>query len=364
MEDGYFAPRAIGPYVIPNRNYLQAQLLWEQIERAGVRHVVISPGSRSTPLARTAVLSDLFSTHVVVDERSAGFFALGIAKSNLSPVALVCTSGSAAAHYYPAIIEAAQCGVPLVVLTADRPRHLRNTGAMQTIDQTSLFGRYARMSLDLADPSMDAESLRGNLQWVHRALKSMLTAPQGPIQINVPMDEPLAPIEVDRVMCGNLYDAVRGDVRNFSSTAVKSVDPSVQLMRCIEDSMCGLIVCGPEAARTRAERDAIHELSRTLGWPLFADVASGLRFCGEPNMPYYDLFLRAGSLAQIAPDLVLEFGMTPTSKSLTAYLNTHRARTIRIQRDNLPCDPDRRATETIVTNIAKFVKDLRGNVTA
>lgn len=345
-----------------NPNYLQAELLWTQIRAAGVEHVVISPGSRSTPLARTAFLSGVFTTHVVVDERSAGFFALGLAKGSHKPVALVCTSGSAAAHYYPAVIEAAQSGVPLVVVTADRPQRLRNKGAMQTIDQPALFGRYARMCLDLPEPQADMSVMREALTWVTRALTIMLSAPQGPIQINVPMDEPLAPVEQEDIECAEVFAKLQSEIGNITRPAQATAEVSDKLLRSVENCFCGLIVCGPDAAHTPAERVAIHELSRKLGWPLLADIASGLRFSGEPNMPYYDLFLRHESLARIAPDFVIEFGMTPTSKALTKYLNRHRAKTLRIQLDDLPRDPDERAKEIIVADVASFVNDLRGMV--
>jgi 2-succinyl-5-enolpyruvyl-6-hydroxy-3-cyclohexene-1-carboxylate synthase len=363
MENGNHAPRADGfDMSTVNPNYLQAELLWAQIHAAGVEHVVISPGSRSTPLARAAFLSSAFSAHVVVDERSAAFYALGLAKGNHKPVALVCTSGTAAAHYYPAVIEAAQSGVPLVIVTADRPQRLRNKGAMQTIDQPALFGKYTRMCLDLPEPKASLTAMRDTLSWVKRALTEMLSAPQGPIQINVPMDEPLAPVEQDAAACNSVLEELQKEIGDIAAAPQTTADVTSKAQMLIENCYCGLIVCGPDAARTPADRVAIHELARKLGWPLLADVASGLRFSGEPNMPYYDLFLRHESLARIAPDVVLEFGMTPTSKTLTQYLNKHRAKTIRIQPDDLPRDPDERATETIVTDVAKYVNDLRGTV--
>lgn len=343
---------------IPNVNYLLAELLWAQIHRAGVERVVVSPGSRSTPHARTAVLNSKFKTDVQIDERSAAFFALGLAKASAKPVALVCTSGTAAAHYYPAIIEAAQGGYPLVVVTADRPQRLRNSGAAQTIDQTALFGRYPKMSLDLPAASNDEVSLHETLNWIDRALTAMWTPPFGPIHINVPLDEPLAPVDIESNLCTAIYSQIAARIQTISPTATQSVVPPRKLITALENAYCGLIVCGPDAGRTVEERDAIHNLSRTLGWPLLADVASGLRFCGEPNLPMYDLFLRHDSLSRLAPDVVLEFGMVPTSKALNAYLNRHRARTFRIQRDTLPRDPDRRAVETYVTNVSEIVNSL------
>lgn len=343
---------------IPNPNYLQAELLCAQLIAAGIRHVVISPGSRSTPLARTAALNEQFTCHVFTDERVAGFYALGLVKGGGNPSALICTSGTAAAHYYPAVIEAAQAGYPLVVLTTDRPRALRNTGAPQTIDQTAIFGRYARMALDLSEPQADAKSMREMLYWVRHALTAMLSAPEGPIQINVPTDEPLAPLQQDIESCNRAFAEIVSEISSIEVLQPPSSDADAKLIRKIESSWCGLIVCGPDSARTPAEREAIHTLARKLGWPMFADVASGLRFSGEPNLPLYDLFLRHDGLNALAPDLVIEFGGYPTSKTLNQYLNRHRAQTIRVQRDSLPRDPDNRAAHVLTGDVAQFLHNL------
>ncbi len=363
MENGNYAPRIDELSVkVPNPNYLQATVLCEQLRAAGVEHVVISPGSRSTPLARTALLCGEFQSHVVVDERSAGFFALGLAKGNDKPVVLICTSGTAAAHYYPAVIEASQSGYPLIVITADRPRHIRNTGAPQTIDQVALFGRYTRMCIDLSEPTADVLVMKESLAWIKRALQVAQSHPYGPVQINVPMDEPLVPIENAAEECLLTYQNLTLEVAPITPLRQTKVEATGKLLQTLDNSICGLIVCGPDSARNKHERDAIHELSRKLGWPLVADIASGLRFCGEPNMPYYDIFLRHESLARIAPDVVLEFGMTPTSKTLTQYLKRHRTKTIRIQRDTLPHDPDGRAGELVVTDLPGLLGELRRSV--
>lgn len=344
--------------MIPNANYLQAELLWRQLHAAGVVQVVISPGSRSTPLARTAALLDELTCHVLTDERVAGFFALGLAKGSLAPVALLCTSGTAAAHYYPAIIEAAQSGYPLVVVTADRPQQLRNQGAPQTIDQPGMFGKYVKMSLDLPLPSADAAVMRSMLYWVNHALDAMSFAPQGPIHLNVPMDEPLAPVEVDGALCQRIFDELALALARPSTQASVDLAVDEKVFSSMEASWCGLLVCGPDSARTENERRAIHGLARKLGWPMVCDVVSGLRFDGEPNMTGYDVFLRHEELAGLAPDFVFEFGGHPTSKVLNNYLNRHKPHIVRIQRDSLPRDPDRRASRTVVTDVAAYCEKM------
>lgn len=359
LEDGDHAPRIDGFVVkISNPNYLQAELLWRQLNAAGVTHVVISPGSRSTPLARTVALFEKITCHVLIDERTAGFFALGLAKGLKAPVALLCTSGTAAAHYYPAVIEAAQSGLPLIVVTADRPQRLRNQGAPQTIDQPGMFGKYAKMTLDFADPKANVESMREMLYWLNHSLHAMNSAPLGPIHLNVPMDEPLVPTDVDAEPCQQIFDQLASTI----SWEVKSNSPQVsvddKISSAMEASWCGLLVCGPDAARNEEERRAIHALSRKLGWPMLADVYSGLRFDGEPNMPGYDIFLRHEELGRLAPDFIFEFGGYPTSKVLNNYLNRHKPQIIRVQRDTLPRDPDDRARKTIVTDVAEFCKNV------
>jgi len=359
MENGNHAPRTLGSAVnTPNPNYLQAELLWRQLIAAGVQYAVISPGSRSTPLARTAALSPALTCHVITDERAAGFFALGLAKASLAPVALVCTSGTAPAHYYPAVIEAAQCAIPLIVVSADRPIELRNSGAPQTIDQSGLFGRYAKMMIDLPVPRADELAMRDMLYWVKAALRAMYQPPFAPIHINVQMAEPLAPEQNDAENCQRIAARISSKIEQTTPQLAPQLLPDSDLANCIESAFCGLIVCGPDAARTNSERDAIHTLARKLGWPLLADVCSGLRFSGEPTLPFYDVFLRSPELAQLAPDCVIEFGGCPTSKPLNGYLNLHRARTIRIQPDSLPRDPDARAAAPIVCDVVAYLHEL------
>jgi 2-succinyl-5-enolpyruvyl-6-hydroxy-3-cyclohexene-1-carboxylate synthase len=340
---------------IPNANYLQAKLIADALAASGVEFVAISPGSRSTPLARTFYLDSRFQAKILTDERGAAFFALGYAKASGKGAALLCTSGTAGAHYYPAVIEAAQTGVPLIVLTADRPKRLRHAGAPQTIDQSALFGKYARMAIDLDEPVADFERMKESLYWIERAVHCAFDSPQGPIQINVPMDEPLTPMEVDANACAEL--ATRIDSLGVTRAQRETSEDSEDDLHALRDSSCGLIVCGHDSARVDAEQAAIYELARTLGWPLLADVTSGLRFCGEPVVPFHDLFLRSEELSKLAPDFVIEFGGYPTSKSLDEYLNLHRAPTLRVQRDSLPLDPDLRATKTIVTDAAKWCAD-------
>src|SRR5262245_30411128 len=169
-----------------------ASALVDALARGGIRHACLSPGSRSTPLALALARDERIRVHVQLDERSAAFFGLGIAKATGAPVALACTSGTAAAEYLPGIVEASQSRTPLVALTADRPPRLRGTGASQTIDQTDLYGRYARAYLEPPVPATPADIAAWGDTGA-RALDAAVGVPPGPVHVNCPFEEPLVP---------------------------------------------------------------------------------------------------------------------------------------------------------------------------
>ena len=177
----------------PHVNERWARALLEELVRGGVRHAVVCPGSRSSPLAHACATTEGLRTWSVIDERSAGFFALGMAKQSRRPVALVCTSGTAGAHFYPAVIEASLSQVPLVVLTADRPPELQGWGAPQTVPQARFFGEFARQFVDVGLPEADDAVLLHLRATVSRAVGVAGRAPRGAVQLNVPFREPLAP---------------------------------------------------------------------------------------------------------------------------------------------------------------------------
>jgi 2-succinyl-5-enolpyruvyl-6-hydroxy-3-cyclohexene-1-carboxylate synthase len=353
---------------IPNVNYLHAAVLLKQLAVSGARRVVISPGSRSTPLALTALSIPEFSIFTLTDERSAGFFALGLSKADRVPAILICTSGTAAANYYPAVIEAAQSCTPLIVLTADRPASLRHSGAPQTIDQTDLYSRYPRLFADLPAADLTLEHCRYLRALAAEAYAIAISTPAGPAHLNVPFDEPLAPVCEKEAAARTLWEQISLEIaaprRVTDETRVPS-DVVQRITQTIGNALCGLIVAGPESARTDEEAEAILRLGKHLGWPLLADVCSGLRFLSHPVLPYYDLFLREESLALTEADVVLAFGAHPTSAILNAYLDRHRsAHTIRIQPHGLGQDPQQRAREILVGDVAAVCRDLAAEVTA
>lgn len=349
-----------------NANYLHTSVLLAQLAACGVRRVVISPGARSTPLTLAAVQMAEFENYVLIDERAAAFFALGLAKADGMPAVLICTSGTAAANYFPAVIEAAQSGVPLIVLSADRPAALRHTGAAQTIDQVRLYRNYARYFAELPPATAELDRLRGVRRTAAEAFAAAMSEPRGPVQINVPLEEPLAPVVRQADHCAALWvELLAEGFAPFVPAAPRAASEATiaDISTRLRDSLCGLIVAGPDAARTETEAEAIFNLAKQLGWPLVADVASGLRFYRFPVMAHYDVFLREPMLRDLAPDVVLAFGALPTSKSLNSYLERHRAAyTIRLQPHNLGQDPQALASETIVADIAPLCRELARRV--
>src|SRR5947209_10717486 len=179
-----------------NPSYVYVTAFVDELQRVGVSHVVICPGSRSTPLAMVFAEQPAIHCWMHVDERSAAFFALGVAKQLRQPVALLCTSGTAAANFFPAIIEAHLTHVPLLVLTADRPHELRACGAPQAIEQNQLYGTYTKWFVDVALPEATNAALRYIRTLACRAASLTLAVPAGPVHLNIPLREPLTPVPI------------------------------------------------------------------------------------------------------------------------------------------------------------------------
>lgn len=302
-------------------------------------HVVLSPGSRSTPLALAFDACPAATVHVVLDERAAGFVALGIGRATGLPAVLLCTSGSAGAHYLPAVIEARQARVPLFALTADRPAELQTCGAPQTIAQARLFGEHVRFHMELPVPDASLD-----MRWLRNAIaqaRARTLEPAGPVHVNAPFREPLW--EPGLLPPESLAPAkVRHGTRCLSESDVAALAGEL--------SPRGLIVLGPRAPSTvdaRALGAAALELAFTRGWPVIADAASGVRF-GEPDViASAEAIVRHAPTAEaLAPSIVLRIGMLPTSKVLAGWLA--RQRTILIDPDGEWHDPHGAADALII----------------
>jgi 2-succinyl-5-enolpyruvyl-6-hydroxy-3-cyclohexene-1-carboxylate synthase len=326
---------------VANHAHAFAGALFEELARAGVRHVCVSPGSRSTPLVAAAVEQPGLRCWSHLDERSSAFFALGLAKATRAPVALICTSGTAAANFHPAVIEAHHARVALLVLTADRPPELREWGAGQTIDQLRLYGSAVRWFAEAPVPEGGEAALRHARALACRAVAVAKGRPAGPVHLNLPFREPLEPGAERAAGLEPLASDGRGEApytQAETSPAAPAPELGATLAKLLRASERGVVACGPLDA-TPAAAWAIAKLAAALGWPLLAEPTSQLRrgpyLKGAPVVATADLFLRdEATAARLAPDCVLRFGDTPTSKPFRLWLEQHRPQ------DLLLVDPD------------------------
>lgn len=298
-------------------NTRAARALVRGLARAGVRHVCITPGSRSTPLTVAFAEQSVVRPWLHLDERSSAFFALGLARALGSPVAVVCTSGTAAANLHPAIAEANLSRIPLVVLTADRPPALRDVGAAQTIDQVRLFGTATRWAADLPLPTEDDADIARFEAYAERAARLAAGAPARPVHLNVPFDEPLlaSPTAHPSFAPPPAAGTVQPTRVDPSATDVEAV------ARLLATSERPLIVAGPETGGLPAE--AVAELARRLDAPVLADPLSGLRFGPHDRtrvLDSYDAAVRDPRARVLAPDVVIRLGAVPTSKALGQFI--------------------------------------------
>jgi 2-succinyl-5-enolpyruvyl-6-hydroxy-3-cyclohexene-1-carboxylate synthase len=300
--------------------------LVDELARAGVRHVCVSPGSRSTPLALVLADDQRLRLWMHYDERSAAYFALGIAKASGEPAALVCTSGTAAANYLPALVEAKLSRVPLVVLTADRPPELRDVGAPQTIDQVRLYGGHVKWFADALLPEPGDGALRYVRTLAARAVATAASAPAGPVHVNLPFREPLIPARL-----AELDSTARRDGGPYVAVDHARLTPDAAMVARLAATLSrferGLIVCGPHGAPGLGR--PVARLARALGWPVLADALSGVRAGPHDRslvLDAYDAFLRDERIAAVlAPDVIVRFGAVPTSKPVLLYLQNHPA---------------------------------------
>lgn len=305
----------------------------DNLYRSGVEHMVISPGSRSTPLAMTAAKLGKMKLWIHVDERSAAFYALGMAKTLRKPVAILCTSGTAAANYLPAVVEAFYSRVPLVVLTADRPHELRDVGASQTINQIDLYGKHVKWFIDVAIPEGEATMLSYIKNMARRAATLAKADPAGPVHLNFPLREPLVP---DFSILENSLSMDRPSAPFHPQEEVKKTEvidgltllsdhQLNQLADYILSHSKGVIVCG--AGEVGEEPEAVITLAEQLRFPLLADPLSNLRSMGRTKeivIDSYDSFLRSEAMKEyLKPDLIIRLGPMPVSKPFLQYIQRH-----------------------------------------
>lgn len=327
--------------------------LVDEWARGGVTAAFVAPGSRSTPLAlalaRRADRDRRFRLHVFHDERSASFAALGHALATGHPAVVACTSGTAAAHFHAAVIEAGLASIPLIVATTDRPPELLEIGAPQTVDQNRLFGHAVRF---YADPGVPDEAMAG--AW--RSLGSRLVAEArggsgrpGPVHVNLafrdPLDGPPGPLPPGRSDGGPWHRDLRAS--GVPAASDDEVDRVWGLMR----GLTGVLVAG----RGTTDPAAVLALGRHLGWPILADHRSGCR-AEDQAVTHFDALLRTPAFFDRRPDVAIRFGEAPASKVLGQWLGTGETTTVAALARSRWVDPDRRAD--LVVEQGGLARDL------
>jgi 2-succinyl-5-enolpyruvyl-6-hydroxy-3-cyclohexene-1-carboxylate synthase len=310
-----------------------AAALVDGLVAGGVEHACVSPGSRSTPLALALDRDPRVQVHVQLDERSSGFFALGAAKATGRPAIVATTSGTAAAELLPAVVEASQSRMPLVVLTADRPPRVRGTGANQTIVQPDLYGGYVKASIDLPVPSTPGQEAWWR-QAAHEALQAMAGDPIGTVHLNCPFEEPLTP-------SSGIPPASAGEEPfEWPPRPVAELDPDEgdRLARLVSGTR-GAVVFGGWPGHLSSEG---HFWAELLGWPVLAEPTSGARRPGS-SLAAGQAMIEGPWVEAHRPDVVIQFGAYPTSRATQRFVASAE-QVVVADRWHLDPDPDRLAS--------------------
>jgi 2-succinyl-5-enolpyruvyl-6-hydroxy-3-cyclohexene-1-carboxylate synthase len=331
----------------------------DELVRSGVRHACTSPGSRSTPLVLALVRDGRLRVHSHVDERAAAFFALGVAKATGVPAAITCTSGTAAANFLPAVVEAHEAGVPLIVLTADRPPELREVGAGQAIDQLKLYGDATRWFFEVGTHDADAEPWLRALacRAMHAATGS--AGRPGPVHLNFPLREPLvAPADLPPGHGG------RADGAPWLARREAPAAPAEGLAAWVAAHPRGAVVAGRAEHGQPALAEALAQFATAAGWPLLADPLSWARR-GTAAIAHYDALLRdEGFAGATRPTAVLRCGDLPTSKPLRAWLDGLDADQVAFDPEGVWHDPDSTLSAVLAADPAATLEALSAHAQA
>lgn len=338
---------------------LWSKLLMGTLQRAGLRHAVVSPGSRSTPFVAALLEQPQIHVHSIIDERSAAFVALGLARSGGAPVLLVCTSGTAAANYFPAVVEANQSGIALVLLTADRPIEAQFANCPQTTDQVQLYGAHARRYVELGEAQAHPPALRALQRLVLSSVHLAQCPNPGPVHLNARARKPLEPDSPDSPETEGLARIVQElleqtpSLPEIASTQAHS-DCLREFAECCASTSRGLVVCGYDPQFPELDADVLARFSTVTGYPVWLDVAHPLRW--KPPAKLAECALRCANLIWSAPELPVEYepevivqvGSIPTSSHWESWLERAGARRhFLLARQGWP-DPSGRATRVII----------------
>jgi len=343
----------------PRANRLWAYLIVEELLRCGVGFFCVAPGSRSTPLIAALAANEKALSLIHFDERGTAFAALGHARATGCPAAWITTSGTAVANGLPAVVEAATDGVPMILLTADRPPELRQTGANQTIDQPDIFGDYVRWRFDLPapDPGIDPAMV---LTTVDQAAYRASRTPQGPVHLNLMFREPFLPDQEDALSGPSSWVQTDEPYTRYAATkpAVDEIEIH-DLWETLRPVRRGLIVAGRLTSRKQGE--AVLRFSDTLGWPLLPDIGSQVRLGADSKslVAHYDALLAGDPFALThAPEAVVHVGGRALSKRLEQFLARSRPDYYVVRENPFRLDPTHRVTHSVEANILDFCAAL------
>ena len=351
-----------------NLNILWGSLIIEELIRNGIDYFCISPGSRSTPLTVAVARHPKAKTVVIYDERAAAFHALGYGRGRRKPAVLICTSGTAIANYAPAVVEAAMDYVPLIVISADRPAEKIETGANQTIRQSKFFGDYVRWQFDLPSPNEEIYP-EMVLTTVDHAVHQAISDPMGPVHLNCHFREPLAPIfrEISAGYLDKLKPWKSQEIPYTVYSVARKSAMNSELDRfagIMNASSKGLVVVG--RLKSPEERQAVQSLSLKLGWPVFADILSGLRLGNQQAnlITYFDLMLLAENMHEkFKPDTILHLGEQTASKRFLQFVEKVRPPNyLMVSSHSFRSDPTHRVSWRLVYHLAEFCKVMEERI--
>ncbi len=344
-----------------------ARLLLASLAASGVKDIVVSPGSRSTPFAWAAAATPGLRCHSVYDERSAAFFALGLARVTGEPALLLSTSGSAAANYFPAVVEASLAELPLLVMTADRPLELQDTGAPQTIDQVKLYGDFARRFFDLGLPDPAPASLAALQRIAAQAVLAARSPVPGPVHLNARARKPLEPgpahTEAEKALVHEVDRLLEHGVpRAYAEEPSPDTRGIAALAERLARAERSVIACGPLALAHESAAEPVATLAKILGAPLYAEATSQLRFGrafdAARSLDGFDWLLRSPRPhPELRPDVLLRFGATPVSAGVEQLLAARATELVLVAEHGFP-DPTSSASLVVRGNPSEVAKRL------
>ena len=323
----------------------------EGLKDAGVREVVLSPGSRSTPLAILLQKEQSLTTYMDVDERSAAFFALGLAKVSNLPVACVCTSGTAAANYFPAICEAMESHIPLIVLTTDRPHELRHVSAPQTMEQVHLYGDKVKFSMEFPLAEETEPMLQYSYSQMFQLVNRSRTLPYGPVHGNLPFREPLLPdvsVPVPEIKRKRLLQGKQ-----------QLLDYPNELLSSIQKEKGWLLV---GEMTSKVSSDLLVAFAEKLGWPIFSDSLANLKTSGQSSntiINHNDLLTKHVTLHESnLPEVVIRIGRPLLSKSLNQFLDQFEGEYLLVDDSGLIPDYSHKSSFVIESDPSLFIEGI------